>query len=302
MQSSAAFQGEYRKGRVSTEGDELYFEVRGRGTPLLMIAGAGGDSHWFHLLAEQLAADHKVITYDRRANARSTAKAPLNFEVSQQTRDALAVLNAADEQSAVVLGVSSGAVIALDLASRSPQAVRTLIAHEPPLVQLHSKRRKWQKFFAGIYATAIRYGSTLAALRFALGAKLPLGAMIENGKMVEAFKQEHASEYVSGPITDEVSFEHELLSVVNYVPDIAGLQRGGVPIHICVGDISHRRKCFYAESSAELARQLNAPLTLFPGHHISFYSDPVGWGAAIRKISNPLAAQSCGSNKFAQEC
>jgi hypothetical protein len=40
---------------------------------------------------------------------------PQNFEVSQQSRDAVAVLRAAGETSAFVFGNSSGAVIALDL-------------------------------------------------------------------------------------------------------------------------------------------------------------------------------------------
>jgi hypothetical protein len=32
-----------QSGRLTTEGDELYYEVRGQGQPLLMIPAAGGD-------------------------------------------------------------------------------------------------------------------------------------------------------------------------------------------------------------------------------------------------------------------
>ena len=71
-----------------------------------------------------LSDEYKVITYDRRANARSTINNPQNFEISQQSRDAVAVLRAAGEQSAFVFGNSSGAVIALDMAKTQPQAVR----------------------------------------------------------------------------------------------------------------------------------------------------------------------------------
>jgi hypothetical protein len=31
-----------KSGRVTTEGDELYYEVGGQGEPLLMIPGGGG--------------------------------------------------------------------------------------------------------------------------------------------------------------------------------------------------------------------------------------------------------------------
>jgi pimeloyl-ACP methyl ester carboxylesterase len=200
------------------------------------------------------------------------------------------VLGAANERSAAIFGVSSGAIIALDLATRHPEAVKTLIAHEPPLIRLHSQAKKWQKFFAGIYGTALRYGTTAAALRFILGAKLPLSAMIENGKQLEAFRKEHDSDYVSASVTDEVSFNCELLPVVNYLPDIARLKQSNVPIYVCAGDISQRKKCFYAESSAELARQLNGTLITLPGHHVSFFSHAAEWGTAVRRLLGNLPA------------
>src|SRR5437763_13729281 len=105
-----------KTGYVFTEGDQLYYEVRGEGAPLLMIPGGGGDGRVYTLAAEILANDYKVITYDRRGNARSSGKAPQNFEVSQQSRDAVVVLQAAGESSAHVFGNSSGAIIALDMA------------------------------------------------------------------------------------------------------------------------------------------------------------------------------------------
>src|SRR6266498_4823225 len=121
-----------QSGRVTTEGDDLYYEVRGQGQPLLMIAPGGGDGWQYSFVANILADEYKVITYDRRANARSTMNQPQNFEVSQQSRDALAVLRAVGEESAFVFGNSSGAVIALDMAKTQPQAVRAVVAHEHP--------------------------------------------------------------------------------------------------------------------------------------------------------------------------
>jgi hypothetical protein len=90
--------------RVTTEGDELYYEVRGQGQPLLMIPGGGGDGGSYSAVADILLDEFKVITYDRRANARSTMNDPQNFEISQQSRDAVAVLRAANETSAFVFG------------------------------------------------------------------------------------------------------------------------------------------------------------------------------------------------------
>jgi pimeloyl-ACP methyl ester carboxylesterase len=161
--------GELDPRRVFAEGDDLYYEVRGKGPPLLMIPGGGGDGSSYAAIADILAGEFKVITFDRRGNARSTLHDPQNFEIGQQSRDAVAVLRAAGETSAFVLGNSSGAVIALDMAKTQPQAVRAIVAHEPPLARLHPHARKWQRFFAGVYYTSFRYGATLAMARFAFG-------------------------------------------------------------------------------------------------------------------------------------
>ena len=135
-----------KSGRVTTEGDDLYYEVRGQGQPLLMIPPAGGDGWQYSFVADILADEYKVITYDRRANARSTMNDPQNFEISQQSRDAVAVLRAAGETSAFVFGNSSGAVIALDMAKTQPQAVRAVVAHEPPVPRVHPNAREMAAF------------------------------------------------------------------------------------------------------------------------------------------------------------
>jgi pimeloyl-ACP methyl ester carboxylesterase len=116
---------------VTAEGDDLYYEVRGQEQPLLMIAPGGGDGWQYSFAADILADEYKVITYDRRANSRSTMNDPQNIEISQQSRDAVAVLRAVGETSLFVFGNSSGAVIALDMAK--PQAVRAVVAHEAPM-------------------------------------------------------------------------------------------------------------------------------------------------------------------------
>lgn len=47
-----------------------------------MIPGGGGDGDSFLPLADALSDKFKVITYDRRANARSTANNPDSFSIA----------------------------------------------------------------------------------------------------------------------------------------------------------------------------------------------------------------------------
>jgi acetyltransferase/esterase len=52
-------------------GARLYYETRGTGPLLLLIADANGDANVFPPLADLLAANLTVVTYDRRGYTRS---------------------------------------------------------------------------------------------------------------------------------------------------------------------------------------------------------------------------------------
>jgi pimeloyl-ACP methyl ester carboxylesterase len=271
-------------GRVTTEGDELFYEVRGEGRPLLMIPPAGGDGWLYSRVADILADEYRVILYDRRANARSTMNEPQNFEISQQSRDAVAVLRAAGEQSALVFGNSSGAVIALDMVKTQPQAVRAVLAHEPPLARLHPKARKWQRFFAKVYLTAFRFGSSLAVLRFMLGVQLPLLRMIKASGPVNQHRRQSAPSYLSDKQANEVLVKLELLPVTNYVPDIEAIKRNNIKALIGVSEYGLKRNAWYAQVANILAKSLDADTVTFPGHHGSFLDLPAEFAARLREL------------------
>ena len=61
---------------VKADGADLYYERRGTGPAILMISGGGGDASYYTGVAERLADDYTVLTYDRRANSRSTVHDP----------------------------------------------------------------------------------------------------------------------------------------------------------------------------------------------------------------------------------
>jgi len=270
--------------RVTTEGDELYFEVRGQGQPLLMIAPAGGDGWQYSFVADILADEYKVVTYDRRANARSTMNDPQNFEISQQSRDAVAVLRAAGEDSAFVFGNSSGAVIALDMAKTQPQAVRAVVVHEPPIARVHPNARKWQRFFASVYLTAFRFGSSLAALRFMLGVELPVRQLIKATREVNIHREQSSVRYISSKDAADFLVKQELLPVTNYLPDVERIKQNGVRVFIAIGTWAQERKTWYAQAAHMLAEQLGCELVTFPGHHGSYMDLPDEWAATLRSV------------------
>lgn len=119
--------------RVAVAGTELATEIRGEGDPLLLIHGGGEDASMLASQAQSLAeAGYRVLTYDRRGTGRSGREAWPGDGAPQHAEDAAALLEALDLAPAVVVGVSSGAVIAIELAARHPQRVLRVVAWEPP--------------------------------------------------------------------------------------------------------------------------------------------------------------------------
>jgi len=281
--------GMVRTGRVTTEGDDLYYEVRGQGQPLLMIAPGGGDGWQYAAVADLLSDEYKVILYDRRANARSTINDPQNFEISQQSRDAVAVLHAAGETSAFVFGNSSGAVIALDMAKTQPQAVRAVVVHEAPVPRLLPDAQKWQRFFAAVYMTSFRFGSSLAALQFFLGVNLPVRQLIQATKGTNLHREQSREPYLSSTVATEFLVKMELLPVTNYLPDVARIKQNGVRVFVAVGTWALEKKTWYARASQILAQKLGCELVTFPGHHGSFMDMPEAWAAALRGVLHKAA-------------
>jgi pimeloyl-ACP methyl ester carboxylesterase len=105
---------------------ELSYERSGSGPPLLLIMGMSGTAlHWGEPLLSELRRDFEVIVYDHRGVGDST---PLQGEVTirQLADDASALLSALEIDSAHVLGISMGGMIAQELALSHPEQVRTL--------------------------------------------------------------------------------------------------------------------------------------------------------------------------------
>jgi len=120
---------------VKAAGTSFAVELRGDGPSLLVIHGGGEDATMMAPLAERLAAcGHRVITYDRRGTGGSGRDDWPGSGARQHADDAAALLRALHVDRAHVVGLSSGGVIALELAVRHPSIVGRTFAWEAPAV------------------------------------------------------------------------------------------------------------------------------------------------------------------------
>ncbi|GAB3615231.1 alpha/beta hydrolase [Humibacter ginsengisoli] len=111
---------------------DLHVEVRGSGAPLLVIHGNSGDLRFFNRNLPLLAEHHRVVAMDCRGQGRS-ARGSGPLTLSRMADDAARVIRAlgagtdAAPEPFDVLGFSDGANVAMLLAVRHPELVRSLV-------------------------------------------------------------------------------------------------------------------------------------------------------------------------------
>ena len=120
---------------VEVNGVELEYEVLGAGEPVLLIDMLLADC-FLPLLSEPTLADrHQLIRYHKRGWVGSTHTPP-PVSVADHAADAAALLDSLAVRHAHIVGHSTGAAIAAQLALDHPEAVHTLILLEPTMVSV----------------------------------------------------------------------------------------------------------------------------------------------------------------------
>jgi 3-oxoadipate enol-lactonase len=104
----------------------LFHQRAGAGEPLLLIQGMSGTHlSWGEPFASDLARDFDTVAYDHRGIGRSD-RVEDPFSIAELAEDAAGVLDALGWESAHVLGISMGGMVAQELALAHPDRIRSL--------------------------------------------------------------------------------------------------------------------------------------------------------------------------------
>ena len=115
----------------SKDGTRIAFDRSGEGRTLILVSGALSDRSDLSRLAALLSKRFTVVNYDRRGRGES-GDAP-RYAVEREVEDIEALIDASGG-SARLFGHSSGAVLALEAATRLGPKVSELAIYEPPFV------------------------------------------------------------------------------------------------------------------------------------------------------------------------
>ncbi len=105
---------------------DMYYEVQGKGEPLLLIAGIGQDHNTWRLMAPRLEQHFQLILPDNRGVGQ-TDMPDMPYTVELMASDFLALLNELDIASAYVAGHSLGAAIAFEMGRSDAARIRKAV-------------------------------------------------------------------------------------------------------------------------------------------------------------------------------
>ena len=269
---------------MTVNGAELYYEVRGSGPPVLLIMGGTGDGGHFDTLADLLADEFTVVTYDRRGNGRSPV--PTGWTTTspqEQADDAAGLVDALAVGPTAVFGTSSGGNFALWTLTRHPAVVRGAVLHDP-----------------GVYALLDDFDAIRSPLRAVVRQSMEEGGP---SLAVERFWQYIAGDdawtLLSPALRERLRasastfFDVELGTYERRVPDDQALAAMAVPVLMVVGEDTHN---FFVEVAQRLSERLGVDVVTTPGRHAAYHDRPAELAETIRPFLREVSTSNSRSS------
>ncbi|MFG2002259.1 alpha/beta fold hydrolase [Spirillospora sp. NPDC048911] len=252
-------------------GATLHYEVQGSGPVLVLIPAAFMGASAFGGVVPRLARDYTVVRYDPRGLALSTVDGPGEMPPEVLADDVRHLIAAVSDGPAHVFGTSNGAINGLSLAARHPEAVRTLVAHEPPVVELLPEREEYRAESERVKAVYEEKGPIAAMRAFMVGAGFAEDAGGEPEPWMLMMEKDI-----------DVFYGRIYPALRGFVPDFAALRAGSAKVVIAggiesKGEIAHR-------AAAAAATELGTAIVDFPGDHGSFTAHPEAFARALREV------------------
>ncbi len=110
---------------VTAEGFDLHYERTGHGARLLFLTGSGTTVGQSRLLVDRFTASFDAVAFDYRGMGRSGSP-PGPYGMAECAGDALTVMDELGWDTARVIGISFGGMVAQELAVTAPRRVERL--------------------------------------------------------------------------------------------------------------------------------------------------------------------------------
>src|SRR5918996_3673198 len=258
-------------------GATLAYNVRPNDTttaPVLLLIGSPMGAAGFGTLAGHFT-DRTVVTYDPRGVERSERTDGATESTPEEHADDLRrLISKLDVGPVDIFASSGGAVNALALVARHPEQVRTLVAHEPPTVQVLPDREAALAASRDVAETYQRSGVGPAMAKFLVLVSL-------KGPIPADFADQPAPNPADFglPTEDDGSRDDPMVgksidSGNDYEPDFDALSEASARIVVAAGAESEGQMTYRA--AVAVAEGLGTEPVIFPSHHAGFLGGEFG--------------------------
>ena len=255
-------------------GVRLLVEESGSGDPVVLVHGSWDSRDTWALVEDRLAKSFRVVSYDRRGHSGSDAASGSRRDDED---DLAALIEAQDIAPAHLVGNSFGTSVALGLAARRPELVRSLCGHEPPLLGLVAGDALAAETAARIaeVVALIDEGSREAAAHTFVDIALGPGMW----EMLPAENRERM-------ITNASTFAEETRDQAGFVVDLDALAALERPVLLTQGDQSPP---FYSAIVERLETVIpHARVRTIAGAgHMPHVTHPAEWLEVVRDFAAP---------------
>lgn len=115
---------------AAVRGARIYYEITGRGAPLVLATGQGTGPEGRAALVDALAERFQVLSYDQRGTGRSE-RAAQGQPIEDLAEDLVGLMDAADFKKAHVMGISTGTGMVTCVAALHQARVDKLVLAAP---------------------------------------------------------------------------------------------------------------------------------------------------------------------------
>jgi pimeloyl-ACP methyl ester carboxylesterase len=218
---------------AASDGVQLFYETAGKGSPIIFVHEFGGN-HWsWEPQVGYFSRRHECVTFSARGYPPSDV--PEDVEQYSQARaadDIIDIMNAAEVESAHLVGLSMGAFACLHAALRHPERIRSAVVAGAG----YGSEKEYQEFFRrnseqvargfeeqGARAFASVYGESASRVQF----------QDKNPRGWQLFVERMAQHSDKGAANTMRGVQMRRPSLYDLEEELAALQ---IPLLIVVGD------------------------------------------------------------------
>ena len=270
--ATASHPGVGREGRSAGQ-PPLHYTVRAPRSgkaprhAVVLSHALGCDLTMWDALANELAADCRVIAYDHRGHGSSAAPDGL-YSMADLADDAAALLRELDTGPVVWIGVSMGGMVGQELALRHPALVRALVLANTTSGYPDAAREVWRQRIATVRAQGIE-----AIADAVMGRYFHDGFRSAQAATVARFRRRVVSTDVQGYIG--------CCNAVGTVDTTARLGAIAAPVLVIAGELDQGTPPEMARTLAETVPGAQL-LVLEQASHLACIEQPQAFGQAVR--------------------